>query len=148
MARMTVFFEQFPFGYGIIINFEYIVDSLEYPETPAPVFAARAFKSAIFGTPAPEDDDTFEIAKAGNTAARERSGSMSPTKRGILMTPGTATNRHKTVTFGTDIEHELKKESKSGIPDDCPGKFPSPWVVPQSEDTLPLTRLATLLHFS
>lgn len=116
--------------------------STDYPETPAPIFAARALKSAIFGTPAPKDEDTFEIAKAGNSVAREsrpRSGSVSPTKRGILMTPGTATARRKTVTFGADIEHELKKDSKSGIPDDCPGKFPSPWV-PKSDDTLPATR--------
>lgn len=71
---------------------------------------------------------------------------MSPTKRGILVTPGTAANRRKTVTFGANIEHDLKKESKSGIPDDCPGKFPSPWVVPQSEDTLPVTRRTNLMQ--
>ncbi|KAH9215744.1 hypothetical protein DL95DRAFT_388368, partial [Leptodontidium sp. 2 PMI_412] len=34
----------------------------EPPETPAPVFAARALKSAIFGVPARPDDDTiYEI---------------------------------------------------------------------------------------
>lgn len=59
------------------------------------------------------------------------------------MTPGTAAARRKTVTFGTNVEHELKKDSKSGIPDDCPGKFPSPWV-PKDEEVLPLTRRTNL----
>jgi hypothetical protein len=30
---------------------------LEPPETPAPVFAMRAFKSALFGTPGIEEED-------------------------------------------------------------------------------------------
>lgn len=54
----------------------------------------------------------------------------SPSKPpGILMTPGTARTR-KTVSFGGGVKDatELRKDSKSGIPDDCPGKFPSPWV--------------------
>lgn len=55
----------------------------------------------------------------------------SPTK-GILMTPGTAAARRKTVTFGdhvVDNEKDKTKEgSKSGLPNDYPGKFPSPWV--------------------
>lgn len=131
---------------SLAVNSSVELASPDCPETPAPVFAARALKSAIFGTPAPRDDDTFEVAKAGNSVAqksRPRSSSMSPTKRGILMTPGTATARRKTVTFGTNTEHELKKNSKSGIPDDCPGKFPSPWV-PKSDDTLPVTRRTRL----
>lgn len=52
--------------------------------------------------------------------------------QGILMTPGTARTR-KTVSFGGGVKDEtgvagVKEGSKSGIPDDCPGKFPSPWV--------------------
>ena len=51
----------------------------------------------------------------------------SPTK-GILMTPGTAAARKKNVTFGDHVvENQDKRSLKSGIPDDCPGKFPSPW---------------------
>lgn len=54
----------------------------------------------------------------------------SPTK-GILMTPGTAAARRKTVSFGEQVkDNEQKKDSKSGLPDDYPGKFPSPWVQP------------------
>ncbi|CZR60077.1 uncharacterized protein PAC_09972 [Phialocephala subalpina] len=113
---------------------------LEPPETPAPVFAARALKSAIFGTPARPDDticdneeDEQEIAKYNGTL---QARSMSPTKpAGILLTPGTATMRRKTVSFDHEVvdnEKEqatvIKPKSKSGLPDDFPGKFPSPWV--------------------
>lgn len=45
------------------------------------------------------------------------------------MTPGTAAARRKTVTFGEHVnDNEEKRPTKSGLPDDCPGKFPSPWV--------------------
>jgi hypothetical protein len=64
---------------------------------------------------------------------------MSPTKpQGILLTPGTGTTRRKTVSFDNEVvdkpENEKtrgrvsSKKSTSGIPDDCPGKFPSPWA--------------------
>lgn len=83
---------------------------LEPPETPAPVFAARALKSAIFGTPAPPVDDTlYDIEspsdKMAGAAAKSRlSTDVSPTKpQGILLTPGTATSRRKTVSFGTEV---------------------------------------------
>jgi hypothetical protein len=45
------------------------------------------------------------------------------------MTPGTAAARRKTVSFGDGVvDNEPKQPSKSGLPDDYPGKFPSPWV--------------------
>lgn len=80
----------------------------EPPETPAPVFAARALKSAFFGTPAPVDDTIYEIESDTENMAgkdpRRQSSSMSPTKpQGILLTPGTATLRRKTVSFGTEV---------------------------------------------
>lgn len=44
------------------------------------------------------------------------------------MTPGTARSR-KSVSFGAAVkDQEAKPNSTSGIPDECPGKFPSPWV--------------------
>lgn len=54
---------------------------------------------------------------------------LSPAKpAGILLTPGT-TRRNKTVTFGSQvIDNEDKKPSRSGLPNSCPGKFPSPWT--------------------
>lgn len=110
----------------------------EPPETPAPVFAARALKSAIFGTPAPPDDTVFEneTEENDNTTVipdkefkKAQSRSMSPTKPpGILLTPGTASNRRKTVSFGNEVfdkEDEnntvVKAGERSGILD------PSPW---------------------
>jgi hypothetical protein len=55
----------------------------------------------------------------------------SPTK-GILMTPGAGVNRRKAVSFDPAIEAEVSKPKvsriRSGIPHDCPGKFPSPWT--------------------
>ncbi|OBT52741.1 hypothetical protein VE04_08062 [Pseudogymnoascus sp. 24MN13] len=107
-------------------------DGQEPPETPAPVFAARAFKSALFGTPAPASDDTYfeQIAKSTNMPAPKqnlRTDISSPSK-GILMTPGTARSR-KSVSFGATVkDKETKPNSTSGIPDECPGKFPSPFV--------------------
>lgn len=57
----------------------------------------------------------------------------SPTK-GILLTPGTGTTRRKTVSFGLNVvDNEQKRPMKSGLPDDCPGKFPSPWSKPTAE---------------
>lgn len=44
------------------------------------------------------------------------------------MTPGTARSR-KSVSFGATVkDKEAKPNSTSGIPDECPGKFPSPFV--------------------
>jgi hypothetical protein len=60
----------------------------------------------------------------------QRLGAESPTKPpGILLTPGTATTRRKTVAWETAVvDNEEKAVGKSGIPSDCPGKFPSPWT--------------------
>ncbi|KAF2766782.1 hypothetical protein EJ03DRAFT_168119 [Teratosphaeria nubilosa] len=58
----------------------------------------------------------------------------SPTK-GILMTPGATAAKRKTVTFGEQVmDNEDKRPIKSGLPDDCPGKFPSPWAKPTVDD--------------
>ena len=50
------------------------------------------------------------------------------------MTPGTAAARRKTVTFGDYVadnaKSKVKEGSKTGLPADFPGKFPSPWVQP------------------
>lgn len=115
------------------------------PDTPAPVFAARALKSALFGVPNAEEDETVYEGESesedinAHDTTRDMSRSMSPTKpQGILLTPGTGTTRRKTVSFDNEVvdkpENEKTrgklsaKKSKSGIPDDCPGKFPSPWM--------------------
>lgn len=58
---------------------------------------------------------------------------MSPSKQpgGVLRTPGTTSKGRKTVSFGSQVvDNEGKRGNigKSGIPNDCPGKFPSPWT--------------------
>ncbi|MCJ1466892.1 hypothetical protein MMC07_005514 [Pseudocyphellaria aurata] len=99
------------------------------PETPAPTFAFRAFKSALFGTPQidPESRPTTpppitpdrkggkkenvapfgptELRKTGQKAdgdvsAKQRAFSLLSPSKGILLTPGTVTNRRKNVSFG------------------------------------------------
>ncbi|EMD67756.1 hypothetical protein COCSADRAFT_292970 [Bipolaris sorokiniana ND90Pr] len=142
---------------------------IEPPETPAHQFAVKAFKHAIFGTPAPEDAD--DVSKkierkakidAANakafvlSAPKENGPPISPSKQpgGILMTPGTASKGRKQVSFGSQVvDNEGKRGNigRSGIPNDCPGKFPSPWTPgtqlkldPDSE-TRPRTRLTEAL---
>lgn len=87
---------------------------VEQPDTPAPVFAARAFKRAIFGTPAPKTlvaapkQDKAGVAESETTAKPteiENKRFESPSKpTGILLTPGTATSRRKRVSFGRDVK--------------------------------------------
>lgn len=71
----------------------------DQPDTPAPVFAARAFKSALFGAPAVSSNaKTLEVANS--------SGDIKDTPSkppGILLTPGTGTTRRKRVSFGHDV---------------------------------------------
>jgi hypothetical protein len=114
---------------------------LEPPETPAPVFAIRAFKSALFGTPGADDEKTPHPAQAKQSVQdHQRSKSEtkpmpmpipqklepnkpdldaianpsgSPTKS-ILVTPGTISNRRKTVSFGESVvDNEGKRDSHS-----------------------------------
>ena len=83
------------------------------------MFAARALKRAFFGTPAPPIEDTALEVKTGNetigdTVNRDsQCNSVSPTKLpGILLTPGTATTRRKTVSFGTEVSDKSEKNIK------------------------------------
>lgn len=55
----------------------------------------------------------------------------SPTK-GILVTPGVSMGRRKAVTFDSAAKKDEVKlgntRTRSGLPKDFPGKFPSPWT--------------------
>ncbi|GFF51821.1 hypothetical protein IFM58399_09165 [Aspergillus lentulus] len=136
---------------------------MDPPETPAPVFAIRAFKSALFGTPGAEDEEaTDQNPKLDeNPASRQQSktdllkppvayratnvtktdktdldmavnATVSPTKS-ILMTPGTAANRRKTVSFGDGvIDNERKRNDahaqSSRTPTNLSGNLSSQWL--------------------
>ncbi|KAK8213379.1 hypothetical protein M8818_002678 [Zalaria obscura] len=130
------------------------ISYIDAPGTPAPVFAVRAFKHAIWGTPQQASDSNptpaQKTAKEANARDGRNSRSIqaqkpgqseegllavptiqgSPSKpAGILLTPGTL-RRNKTVTFGAQVKNNEGKAGsrphKSGTPKDIPGKFPSP----------------------
>lgn len=119
---------------------------IDAPETPAHQFAVKAFKRAVFGTPAADDaaNAAKKLQKKQSpdlatsrvpviTAPKDDTPPVSPSKLpgGILMTPGTANKGRKSVSFGAHVvDNEGKRgtSSRSGIPSDCPGKFPSPWA--------------------
>jgi hypothetical protein len=134
--------------------------------TPAPVFAVRAFKQVLFGTPQPTTprpiftsntdkprDASVTRPKEANGRVQRRqlrpseaqsrrlkqqddvnasiAGDLRQRPQGILMTPGTAVSRRKQVKFGRQVldnESKRSKYSSSGLPDNFPGKFPSPWT--------------------
>ncbi|KAL2038511.1 hypothetical protein N7G274_008850 [Stereocaulon virgatum] len=108
------------------------------PDTPAPLFAVRAFKTAIFGTPHPverepkrmtqglekvravTDQGQSEQLEVGNTidkditspkrvVARPKLDHFSSPAKGILLTPGTAATRRKTVSF-LHLEKNMAQE--------------------------------------
>ncbi|KAL4890069.1 spindle pole body formation-associated protein-domain-containing protein, partial [Aspergillus ambiguus] len=133
---------------------------LEPPETPAPVFAIRAFKSALFGTPGADDDETTKIERGPNSTNNpnpqrrrdsdppklpapematdalkppkmDKDAMASPTKS-ILMTPGTTSNRRKTVSFGDSVvDNERKRDDPSvkvtKTPTSSSGSLSSQW---------------------
>ncbi|KAL8941473.1 MAG: hypothetical protein Q9216_002201 [Gyalolechia sp. 2 TL-2023] len=111
----------------------------EPPETPAPVFAVRAFKTAFFGTPHPNQTDaaivnekasqenstkpkssppaTFVTPKIGSKSHISRAHKVTPSispAKGILLTPGTAANRRKTVSFGLIDSNNGTKPEQPG----------------------------------
>ncbi|MCJ1313806.1 hypothetical protein MMC25_007486 [Agyrium rufum] len=100
----------------------------EPPETPAHIFAVRAFKTALFGTPAPPDHITesyktqisrqnsekldrisalqaeFKPLQAqhvtkSESCAQERVDPLTSPTKGILLTPGTVASKRKSVSF-------------------------------------------------
>ncbi|KFH46929.1 hypothetical protein ACRE_022590 [Hapsidospora chrysogenum ATCC 11550] len=87
-------------------------------DTPAPVFAARAFKSALFGTPR-EEPRTRQLKPSASTDQGSRTPNSKP--QGILLTPGTGTTRAKRVSFGRELDETAKRQndalaSKEGGP--------------------------------
>ncbi|OLN84914.1 hypothetical protein CCHL11_03922 [Colletotrichum chlorophyti] len=128
---------------------------LDQPDTPAPVFAARALKSAIFGTPARPDDDRDERPKK---MARRRddddedsdADARTPLKpQGILLTPGTGTSRRKRVSFGHDVLDKAgTKKGKEKDTEERPGKFPSSFEDTGGDSASKRTRLTETMENS
>lgn len=132
----------------------------EVPETPAPVFAARALKSALFGTPAPTDETIYENndTEEGNTvttpkAAKLQPRNLSPTKPpGILLTPGTATTRRKTVSFDHEVVEKgekvgtFKAESKKSARASSSAQIPTPWILDTDSSVTRKTTLTRTLE--
>lgn len=100
----------------------YAEDTTQFdvPDTPAPVFAARAFKNALFGASNASEtpkvtlttDQKKHTEHSKSTTNDTQSNNMispskqSPTKQpaSILLTPGTGTARRKRVSFNHDVK--------------------------------------------
>ncbi|EMR83427.1 putative urease accessory protein [Botrytis cinerea BcDW1] len=126
---------------------------IDAPETPAPVFAARALKSAFFGTPGlPQDDTLYGLEKEDDlTTGRDNRLphylSASPTKPpGILMTPGAAATRRKTVSFGSDVDDNEGKDRPQKIVGRAPtpGKALTSWIAQPEELSQPIRKTSLL----
>ncbi|KAF7904531.1 hypothetical protein EAF00_001865 [Botryotinia globosa] len=126
---------------------------IDAPETPAPVFAARALKSAFFGTPGlPSDDTLYGLEKeddpiTGRDNRLPHYLSASPTKPpGILMTPGTAATRRKTVSFGSDVDDNEGKDRPQKIVGRAPtpGKALTSWIAQPEELSQPSRKTSLL----
>ncbi|KAF7908933.1 uncharacterized protein EAE98_012406 [Botrytis deweyae] len=126
---------------------------IDAPETPAPVFAARALKSAFFGTPGlPQDDTLYGLEKEDDPISDRDNRlphylSASPTKPpGILMTPGTAATRRKTVSFGSDVDDNEGKDRPQKIVGRAPtpGKALTSWVAQPEELSQPSRKTSLL----
>ncbi|KAL2262830.1 hypothetical protein VTK26DRAFT_9351 [Humicola hyalothermophila] len=132
---------------------------VDLPDTPAPVFAVRALKTALFGTPAPRERRTTTrtaTQKSTQQNANQRpSAEKTPAKPpGILLTPGTGTTRRKRVSFGRDVKQGSggpARTSTGGLPEEGLGKAPSLWEVDCDEDvnqSRPKTRLQQAMENS
>ena len=112
----------------------------EPPETPAHLFAVKAFKTALFGTPAPaptvKPKKITEAPKAAaskkvdadcslpavsehekdNTSSMDykRADVLASPAKGILLTPGTAPAKRKTVSFS-----EMASKHRDTIPEEA-----------------------------
>ena len=90
------------------------------------MFAVRALKSAVWGTPAlPEDETIHEVEKKKHDEENKTwkqmkladIGAVSPTKpAGILLTPGIGAARRKNVVFGTEVvDNEGKSAARKAV---------------------------------
>ncbi|KAK0754497.1 spindle pole body formation-associated protein-domain-containing protein [Schizothecium vesticola] len=103
---------------------------LDQPDTPAPVFAVRALKSALFGTPAPRERASKKTTQPVVIPAPAAQGPApaSPTKPpGILLTPGTGAARRKRVSFGYGVKEGASVPDLE-LSDEAAEKVLGPWA--------------------
>ncbi|KAK8855513.1 spindle pole body formation-associated protein-domain-containing protein [Apiospora arundinis] len=100
---------------------------IDVPDTPAPVFAARAVRHAIFGTPAPATNTITRPPRLLSDNGPRSPPKSPPKPTGILMTPGTATSRRKRVSFG----HEVQKKQN-----DAPAPSPTKPPISTKDDDM------------
>jgi len=111
----------------------------DQPDTPAHIFAARAIKHRLWGTPKTDsnsqESQVVDVKlPAGHEANKVNDDiSVSPSKRGILLTPGTGNvKKFKTVSFHArngETSPQTRKRpgiSRSKSTSSLPGHFPSP----------------------
>lgn len=89
---------------------------IDAPDTPAPIFAARAFKNALFGARNASEATATTTQKRAQPAKQKNAttnpnnlnspSKQSPSKQptSILLTPGTGTARRKRVSFNHDVK--------------------------------------------
>ncbi|KAK2019483.1 hypothetical protein LZ32DRAFT_686567 [Colletotrichum eremochloae] len=126
---------------------------IDQPDTPAPVFAARALKSAIFGTPArPDDENTAKMAHRRDADDSDEESRTPLKPQGILLTPGTGTSRRKRVSFGHDVldnkKFDNKKGNKGKQSDERLGKFPESFTDSGGDSASKRTRLIEAMENS
>ena len=136
----------------------------EPPETPAPLFAVRAFKTAIFGTPHPVNreprhpaqpsekgkafkNDSQAVNPEGvdgmdkENAATKKLGAgpkldpFSSPAKGILLTPGTTATRRKTVSF-LELEESVPEKIAEALFQDIESTIDPALTPPKTESEL------------
>ena len=144
------------------------IDPDDTPDTPAHVFAARAFKSLLFGTPAPSDakierpkrlsrlstlsdsphrhstDNVLDPPARPPMQPRHSDPMASPSK-GILVAPGSISTKRKSVTFGAlgrdlNVAQDFAELGRRQMEDALPSPIPSPVKVKSSASQQDLRR--------
>lgn len=116
------------------------LDPIPFRISQKPNIFDPSYSSTANLPPAPKMS-TAGVLPAPETGTPNRPSS--PTK-GILVTPGTALNRKKAVSFHPSISEATTPPRnghiRSGLPHEFPGKFPSPWTprlgVPQHKRSI------------
>lgn len=93
------------------------------------MFAVRALKSALFGTPAPKERASKKTTQSVVIPAPAQGAApASPTKpAGILLTPGTGAARRKRVSFGHGVK-EGASVPDLGLSGEASEKVLGPWA--------------------